>query len=189
MVLDDLGLVPTLRRAPPSAAAASGLPIRSSRWAPTDGCRQDARERPVPRHRRRGAGLLVGRRAGRRERSPGLDGIRRERDGPWPSTRGPLDPRATPSGARVAAAQRDKHVPAALASMIHEQETSDARGISNEVWATLAERAEAARHRGLAFGRRLADRSADGDSPLTRRQSRSLGTGRVTVRANSPDRT
>ena len=42
----------------------------------------------------------------------------------------------------VATARRDKQMPAALASMIHEQESVESRGLSEKAWAEIRCRAE-----------------------------------------------
>lgn len=62
------------------------------------------------------------------------------------SVRGqPQGQRATPAEvarAAVAAARRDKQIPKALASMIHDQESSAARGLTPKVVAEIHDRAD-----------------------------------------------
>ena len=42
----------------------------------------------------------------------------------------------------VAVARRDKQMPAALATMIHEQESVDRRGLAEKAWSEIRERAQ-----------------------------------------------
>ena len=66
-------------------------------------------------------------------------------------------PQAPDEAARaaVAAARRDKQMPQMLATMIHEQETTAARGLSERGWNEIRERARLVGDRRVAFERRL----------------------------------
>jgi two-component system sensor histidine kinase DegS len=139
MVLDDLGLVPTLRRAAAERSRRSGqqvvfesvgadgrLPteIESAVFRIVD----DALQTLVDAHP---AALMV--------RLDWLEGALKASVRGRP--RGELDA-ADKQRAAVAAARRERNMPAALASMIHEQEGTAARGISDRAWAEIRERAE-----------------------------------------------
>jgi two-component system sensor histidine kinase DegS len=139
MVLDDLGLVPTLRRAATERSRRSGqqvvfesvgadgrLPteIESAIFRIVD----DALQTLLDAHP---AALMV--------RLDWLESALKA------TVRG--RPRGEPEAAdkaraAVAAARRDRNMPAALASMIHEQEGTAARGITDRAWAEIRERAE-----------------------------------------------
>jgi two-component system sensor histidine kinase DegS len=139
MVLDDLGLVPTLRRAAAERSRRSGhqvvfesvgadgrLPteIESSLFRIVDDALQtllDARPTAImvrlDWHDASLKATVRGRPGGESE---GADKAK----------------------AAVAAARRDRTMPAALASMIHEQESAAARGITDRAWTEIRERAE-----------------------------------------------
>jgi two-component system, NarL family, sensor histidine kinase DegS len=139
MVLDDLGLVPTLRRAAAErtrrtgqsvafesvgADSRLGSEIESALFRIVDDAVQallDARPAElVIRLDWRDAGLTATV-AGRPQGSPAA---------------------ADAAKAVVAAARRDKQMPAALASMIHEQESVESRGLDDRTWAEIRARAE-----------------------------------------------
>jgi two-component system sensor histidine kinase DegS len=140
MVLDDLGLVPTLRRTASERSRRSGIAVgfesvgadarlgtelESTMFRVVDDCL---------------SGMLEARPA---ELVVSLD---------WQETGVTATVRGRPTGApvaeseaarmAVAVARRDKQMPAALASMIHEQETVERRGLSEKAWAELRERAQ-----------------------------------------------
>jgi two-component system, NarL family, sensor histidine kinase DegS len=140
MVLDDLGLVPTLRRAAAERGRRSGqavvfesvgadtrltTEIESTLFRIVDDAVQ---------------GMLDARPA---ELAVRLDwfesGIKATVRG---RASGAPTEAAEAARAAVAAARRDKQMPAALASMIHEQESTAAHGLSDKVWAEIRERAE-----------------------------------------------
>ncbi len=140
MVLDDLGLVPTLRRTAAERSRRSGLAVgfesvgadarlgkelESNMFRIVDDCLTGMLEAHP-------AELVVI-----------LDW---QESGVTATVRGrPVGaPVAESEAARmaVAAARRDKQMPAALASMIHDQETVDRRGLSEKAWAEIQDRAQ-----------------------------------------------
>jgi len=141
MVLDDLGLVPTLRRAAAERSRRSGQTVgfesvgadqrlgtelESAMFRIVDEALQGMLEaRPVE--------LVV--RLDWREVA--LKATIRGR------ARGSSAPEDAEK-AVVAAARRDKEMPAALASMIHEQEKVDSHGLNDKSWADIRDRAETA---------------------------------------------
>jgi two-component system sensor histidine kinase DegS len=139
MVLDDLGLVPTLRRAAAERSRRSGQnvefesvgadsrlggEIESSLFRIVDDAVQGMLEaRPET--------LMVR-----------LDWLE---DGLTATVRGRSRGSPAPdeaARAAVAAARRDKQMPQMLASMIHEQETTAARGLSEQLWSEIRDRAK-----------------------------------------------
>ena len=139
MVLDDLGLVPTLRRAAAERSRRSGQSvefesvgadsrlggeIESSLFRIVDDAVQGMLEaRPET--------LMVR-----------LDWLE---DGLTATVRGRARGAPAPdeaARAAVAAARRDKQMPQMLASMIHEQETTAARGLSERLWSEIRDRAK-----------------------------------------------
>lgn len=140
MVLDDLGLVPTLRRSAAQRSRLSGQAVRF------ESVGADGR---LPSELESGLLQIVD------DAVQGLLDARPEElvvvlD--WQENTVKATVRGRPSGrpkapadvarAAVAAARRDKQMPAALASMIHEQETSASRGLAPKVWAEIRDRAE-----------------------------------------------
>jgi two-component system sensor histidine kinase DegS len=139
MVLDDLGLVPTLRRAAAERSRRSGQgvefesvgadsrlgsEIESSLFRIVDDAVQGMLEaRPET--------LLV--RLDWFENGVTATVRGRARGAPPPDEA---------ARAAVAAARRDKQMPQMLASMIHEQETSAARGLSERLWTEIRDRAK-----------------------------------------------
>ena len=140
MVLDDLGLVPTLRRTASERSRRSGVAVgfesvgadarlgtelESAMFRIVDDCV---------------SGMLEARPA---ELVVSLDW---QEIGVTATVRGrPLGaPVAESEAARmaVAVARRDKQMPAALASMIHEQESVERRGLAEKAWAELRDRAQ-----------------------------------------------
>jgi two-component system sensor histidine kinase DegS len=139
MVLDDLGLVPTLRRAAAErtrrtgqtvafesvgADSRLGSEIESALFRIVDAAVQallDAKP----------AALVI-----RLDwRDTGLTATVSGRSRVAPAA-------ADAEKAVVAAARRDKQMPAALASMIHEQESVESRGLDDRTWAEIRARAE-----------------------------------------------
>jgi two-component system sensor histidine kinase DegS len=140
MVLDDLGLVPTLRRTAAERSRRSGMAVgfesvgadaRLGRETESALFRivDDALSGMLDAHP---AELVV--------RLDWTDG------GVQATVRGRAlgAPVAELEAARraVAVARRDKQMPAALASMIHEQESVESRGLSEKAWAEIRGRAE-----------------------------------------------
>jgi two-component system sensor histidine kinase DegS len=139
MVLDDLGLVPTLRRAAAERSRRSGqhvvfesvgadgrlaTELDSALFRIVDDALQAMVEAQP-------AGLIV--------RLDWLEnGVKATVRGRPSGQPDPVDK----DRAAVAAARRDRQMPAALASMIHEQESTAARGISEQAWAEIKDRAE-----------------------------------------------
>ena len=140
MVLDDLGIVPTLRRAATERSRRSGLPvlfesvgadsrlsseIESTLFRIVDDAVQgfvDARSADVVvRLDWQEAGLKAS--------------VRGQPQGKQPTP-------ADVAKAAVAAARRDKRIPQALASMIHDQESTAARGLTPRVVAEIHDRAD-----------------------------------------------
>jgi two-component system sensor histidine kinase DegS len=139
MVLDDLGLVPTLRRAAAERSRRSGqhvtfesvgadgrltTELESTLFRIVD----DALQAMVDAHPQ---ALLM--RLDWLEN--GVKAMVRGRPSGQPE-------HADKDKAAVAAARRDRQMPAALATMIHEQESTAARGINDRAWAEIKDRAE-----------------------------------------------
>lgn len=140
MVLDDLGLVPTLRR---SAAQRSRLSAQTVRFESVgaDGRLPSELESGIFRIVDDAVqGLLEARPSDLVVRLDWLENAVKATVRGRPS--GKSDAPADVARAAVAAARRDKQMPAALATMIHEQESSDSRGLAPKVWAEIRDRAE-----------------------------------------------
>jgi two-component system sensor histidine kinase DegS len=140
MVLDDLGLVPTLRRAAAERSRRSGQAVTFESVGADSrltGEIESALFRIVDDAVQ---GLLDARPAELVVRLDWLEsGVTATvRGRPRGATQAPDEA----ARAAVAAARRDKQMPAALASMIHEQESSASRGLSDKVWNEIRERAE-----------------------------------------------
>ena len=140
MVLDDLGLVPTLRRTAAERSRRSGVAVRF------ESIGADARlgtELESTMFR-----IVDDSLSGMLEASPAQLVVILD----WQDTGLTATVRGRPVGApvaesdaarmAVAMARRDKQMPAALASMIHEQESVDSRGLSEKVWAEIRDRAQ-----------------------------------------------
>ena len=139
MVLDDLGLVPTLRRTAAERSRRSGMVVRFESVGP------DARlgselESTVFR-------IVDDAVSGMLDAHPQELTVRLD----WQDSGLTLTVRGRPVGAvaesdaarlAVATARRDKQMPAALASMIHEQESVQSRGLAEKAWAEISSRAE-----------------------------------------------
>jgi two-component system sensor histidine kinase DegS len=140
MVLDDLGLVPTLRR------AAAERSRRSGQIVGFDSVGADSRlpselESAIFRIMDDAVqGFLDARPAELMVRLDWSDNVLQAtvRGRPQGKSNAPADV----AKATVAAARRDKQMPAALATMIREQESTAARGITPKVLAELRDRAE-----------------------------------------------
>lgn len=140
MVLDDLGLVPTLRRAAAERSRRSGQTVvfqsvgadrrllselESTLFRIVDDAVQ---------------GFLDARAADVLVRLDWADiGVKATIRG---QPQGRRDAPADVAKAAVAAARRDKQIPQALASMIHDQETTAARGLTAKVLAEIHNRAD-----------------------------------------------
>ena len=139
MVLDDLGLVPTLRRAAAERSRRSaqnvdfesvgadsrlGSEIESALFRIVDDAVQGMLEARPETLAVRLDWLETGVTATVRGRARGAPQAPDEAD-----------------RAAVAAARRDKQMPQMLATMIHEQETTAARGLSERAWNEIRERA------------------------------------------------
>jgi hypothetical protein len=141
MVLDDLGLVPTLRRAAAERTRRTGIQV-SFQSVGSDRRLPEELESGLFRIVDDAVTGFIGRRPP--DISVRLDwielGVRAS-----VSARGPKKPEPADSKARaaVAVARRDREMPAALASMIHEQEDTAAAhaGLPGTVWAEIAHRA------------------------------------------------
>jgi two-component system sensor histidine kinase DegS len=141
MVLDDLGLVPTLRRAAGERSRRTGQAVgfesvgadqrlgtelESALFRIVDDALQGMLEaRPTE--------LVV--RLDWRETALKVTVMGRPQGAVLPENK---------EKAAVAAARRDKEMPAALASMIHEQEKVDTHGLNERAWADIRDRAEPA---------------------------------------------
>jgi two-component system sensor histidine kinase DegS len=139
MVLDDLGLVPTLRRAAAERGRRTGQPVvfesvgadsrmptemESGLFRLIDDAVQaliEAQPAEVIVRLDWMESAVSATIRGRPRNSPGAQSEKAQR--------------------AVADARRDKVIPAALASMIHEQETSDSRGIPAPAWDEIRDRA------------------------------------------------
>lgn len=143
MVLDDLGLVPTLRRSAAQRSRLSGQAVRFESVG-ADGRLPSELESGIFR-------IVDDAVQGFLEAWPVELVVRLE----WLENALKATVRGHPAGkpdapadvadvarAALAAARRDKQMPAALATMIHEQETSDRRGLASKVWAGIRDRAE-----------------------------------------------
>jgi two-component system sensor histidine kinase DegS len=140
MVLDDLGLVPTLRRAAAERGRRSGTTVGFDSVGADTRLATDL-ESGVFR-------IVEDAVQGMIEARPAELGVRLD----WSETGLKATVHGRPHGkpqapadvakAAVASARRDKQMPAALASMIHEQESTAARGLPDRVWAEIRERAE-----------------------------------------------
>jgi len=140
MVLDDLGLVPTLRRTAAERSRRSGMAVGF------ESVGADARlGTELESNMFRIVDDTV---SGMLEAHPAELTVRLDwQEGGLKATvrgRARGTPVAESEAARmaVAAARRDKQMPAALASMIHEQESVDSRGLSEKAWAEIRSRAE-----------------------------------------------
>ncbi len=144
MVLDDLGLVPTLRRSAAEHSRRSGIEVgfQSSgvdRRLPRDlesGLFRVIDDALVAFLARKPANVVIA----LEWSEPGLQAIVRARR--------PGDEQSEGSKARavIEAAQRDKRLPAALVSMIHEEErkTAAESGLPDEAWQEIRQRAAGA---------------------------------------------
>jgi two-component system, NarL family, sensor histidine kinase DegS len=139
MVLDDLGLVPTLRRAAAERTRRSGHNVTFQSTGadgrlPTDiesGLFRIVDDAVQALLQAASDGVLV--RLDWQETT--LTATVRRGSGSQPSA-------GDAARAAVAAARRDRSMPAALASMIHEQESTVARGMTERAWADIRERAQ-----------------------------------------------
>jgi two-component system sensor histidine kinase DegS len=145
MVLDDLGLVPTLRRATLERSRRAGVVVRfesvgADRRLSTE--LESALFRVIDDAM---VGYLLGRPA---ELGIKLDWSEEAvRATIHASTAAAVQPAASRARAVVAAARRERTMPAALASMIREQERDDslrATGLPEAAWTEIRARAEAA---------------------------------------------
>ncbi|MEX2546501.1 MAG: histidine kinase [Chloroflexota bacterium] len=143
MVLDDLGLVPTLRRAAAERNRRSGQivgfeSVGADTRLPSDlesavfRIVDDAVQGLLDAHP---AELMV--RLDWHESGLKATVRGRPQSGPGAQT-APADV----ARAAVAAARRDRQMPAALATMIHDQESTDARGLTAKTWAEIRDRAD-----------------------------------------------
>jgi two-component system, NarL family, sensor histidine kinase DegS len=140
MVLDDLGLVPTLRRTASERTRLSGVPVAfesvgADRRLSTEiesGLFRIVDDAVLGLLDARPAEILV--RLDWQENA--LRVAVRGR------ASGKSDAPADKARAAVASARRDRMVPAALASMIHDQETVAGRGLAMAVWTDISQRAE-----------------------------------------------
>ena len=139
MVLDDLGLVPTLRRTAAERTRRSGVAVAFE---------SVGSDRRLTTELESGLFRLVDDAIeGLLEARPAEVGVRLD----WQDTglraavngrpTGQSDVPADKARAAIAAARRDRQMPAALASMIHEQETVEGRGLSTQLWSELSQRA------------------------------------------------
>jgi hypothetical protein len=144
MVLDDLGLVPTLRRSAAERTRRQGVPVRfesagSDRRLPRE--LESSIFRIVDDALLEYAALKPPEILVRLDWSDnGLSVLVRGR----PMTVAQLEEQR--ASAAVAAARRDKQLPQALASMIREQELEDAErsaGLKTQTWADIQQRAAA----------------------------------------------
>ena len=145
MVLDDLGLVPTLRRASLERARRAGIHVR---FESLGADRRLSSELESALFR-----VIDDAMVGYLSASPAELGVRLD----WTaesvnatvhaSTAAATQPAANRAHAVVAAARRERTMPAALASMIREQERDEtlrATGLPEEAWVEISARAEAA---------------------------------------------
>jgi two-component system sensor histidine kinase DegS len=137
MVLDDLGLVPTLRRAAAERSRRSGLAVGFESVG-ADSRLAGELESGVFR-------IVEDALQGMIEANPMELVVRLD----WSEAGLKATVHGRPQGAptdaakaAVAAARRDKQMPAALATMIHEQEITATRGLSERAWTEIRERAE-----------------------------------------------
>ena len=139
MVLDDLGLVPTLRRTAAERTRRSGVAVAFE---------SVGSDRRLTTELESGLFRLVDDAVqGFLEARPAEVDVRLD----WQDTglsaavngrpTGQSDVPADKARAAIAAARRDRQMPAALASMIHEQETVEGRGLSTQLWSELSQRA------------------------------------------------
>lgn len=140
MVLDDLGLVPTLRRAAAERSRRSGQLVGFESVG-VDSRLSSELESAIFRIVDDAVqGFLDARPAELMTRLDWSDNVLQA------TVRGRAQGKSNVPGdvarAAVAAARRDKQMPAALATMIHEQESTAARGITPKVLAELRDRAE-----------------------------------------------
>ena len=140
MVLDDLGLVPTLRRTAAERTRRSGMVVGFESVG-ADARLSSELESTVFR-------IVDDAVSGMLEAHPQELTVRLD----WQESGLKATVRGRAAGAQVAeseaarmavaVARRDKQMPAALASMIHEQESVDSRGLSEKAWAEIRSRAE-----------------------------------------------
>jgi two-component system sensor histidine kinase DegS len=140
MVLDDLGLVPTLRRTAAERSRRSGMAVGFESVGADARLGTELESAMFRIVDDAVSGMLDARPA---ELVVRLDWLE---VGLKATVRGrPVGaPVAESEAARraVASARRDKQMPAALASMIHEQESVESRGLSEKAWAEIRSRAE-----------------------------------------------
>lgn len=139
MVLDDLGLVPTLRRSAAERSRRTGQPV-GFESAGTDKRLGTELESALFR-------IIDDAVQGMLEARP--EDLLVRLDWQEPALRATVRGRAPGAPAEVdaakaavAAARRDKEMPAALASMIHEQESVQGHGMSERVWSDIRDRAD-----------------------------------------------
>lgn len=139
MVLDDLGLVPTLRRTAAERTRRTGVAVAFE---------SVGSDRRLTTELESGLFRLVDDAVqGMLEAQPAVVDVRLD----WQDTglraavagrpKGGLAAPAEKDRAAIAAARRDRAMPAALASMIHEQETVAGRGLSTQHWSVISQRA------------------------------------------------
>ncbi len=139
MVLDDLGLVPTLRRTAAERTRRTGVAVAFE---------SVGSDRRLTTELESGLFRLVDDAVqGMLEAQPAEVDVRLD----WQDNGLSAGVRGRPTGqpnapaekdrAAIAAARRDRAMPAALASMIHEQETVEGRGLSTQHWSELSQRA------------------------------------------------
>jgi hypothetical protein len=145
MVLDDLGLVPTLRRSSLERSRRAGIAVR---FESVGADRRLSSELESALFR-----VIDDAMVGYLSASPAELGVKLD----WTeasvsatvhaSTAAAAQPAATRARAVVAAARHERTMPAALASMIREQERDDTlrtTGLPEAAWSEIAARAEAA---------------------------------------------
>ena len=140
MVLDDLGLVPTLRRAAAERSRRSGQTVEFESVGADTRLGSEIESVLFRIIDDAVQGMLDAQPAQLVVRLDWLEsGVKATVRG---RARGAPAAPGEAARAAVAAARRDKQMPAMLASMIHEQESTATRGLSEKLWSEIRERAQ-----------------------------------------------